>query len=139
MNIMPHIDATGLLVHTPVTHGHIITIVATPKTKTNPGEVAAAFREHPRIRVVRIEDGFTTNTSLFNYARYLGNERGDMYEVGLFEETIGMSGDDVMFAINIPQESVVIPETLDGVRAAMRMQEDQEEAVSLTNKYLGIG
>lgn len=138
MNIMPHINATGLLVHTPVTHGHIITIVATPKNKTNPAEVVEAFKEHPRIRVVRIADGFTTNTSLFNYARFLGNERGDMYEVGLFEETVGMSGDDVMFAINIPQESVVIPETLDGVRAAMRMQEDQEEAVALTNKYLGI-
>jgi glyceraldehyde-3-phosphate dehydrogenase (NAD(P)) len=139
MNIMPHIDATGLLVHAPVTHGHIITIVATPQKTTNPGEVIEAFKEHPRIRVVRIADGFTTNTSLFNYARFLGNERGDMYEVGLFEETVGMSGDDLVFAINIPQESVVIPETIDGIRAATRMQEDQEEAVALTNKYLGIG
>ncbi len=139
MNIMPHINATGLLVHTPITHGHIITVLATPRTKVTPAEVAEAFREHPRIRVVRIADGFTTNTSLFNYARFLGHERGDMYEVGLFEETIGMSGDDVMFAINIPQESVVIPETMDGIRAAMRMQEDQAEAVTLTNSYLGIG
>lgn len=31
MLIMPHVKATGILVHTPVTHGHIITIVATPK------------------------------------------------------------------------------------------------------------
>ncbi len=27
-----------------------------------------------------------------------------------------MSKQDIMFAINIPQESVVIPETIDGVR-----------------------
>ena len=33
MTIMPHVKATGILVHTPVTHGHIITIVATPKKK----------------------------------------------------------------------------------------------------------
>ncbi len=138
MNIMPHIDATGLLVHTPVTHGHIITIVATPKRKTTPDEVIEAFKAHPRIRVVRIADGFTTNTSLFNYARFLGHKRGDMYEVGLFEETVGMSGDDVMFAVNIPQESVVIPETIDGVRASLRMQEDRLEAVGMTNKYLGM-
>jgi glyceraldehyde-3-phosphate dehydrogenase (NAD(P)) len=138
MNIMPHIDATGLLIHTPVTHGHIITIVATPKRTTNPNEVIEAFRAHPRIRVVRIADGFTTNTSLFNYARFLGHKRGDMYEVGLFEEMVGMSGDDVMFAINIPQESVVIPETIDGIRAALRLQEDRLEAVGMTNKYLGM-
>jgi glyceraldehyde-3-phosphate dehydrogenase (NAD(P)) len=138
MNIMPHIDATGLLVHAPVTHGHIITIVATPKRTTTPDEVIEAFRAHPRIRVVRIADGFDTNTSLFNYARFLGHKRGDMYEVGLFEEMVGMSGDDVMFAINIPQESVVIPETIDGIRASLRLQEDRLEAVGMTNKYLGM-
>ena len=139
MNIMPHIDATGLLVHTPVTHGHIITIVATPKRKTDPAEVIAAFRTHPRIRVARIADGFDTNTSFFNYARFLGHPRGDMYEIGLFEETVGMSGNDIMFAVNIPQESVVIPETIDGIRASLRLQEDRLEAVGLTNKYLGMG
>jgi glyceraldehyde-3-phosphate dehydrogenase (NAD(P)) len=61
-----------------------------------------------------------------------------MYEVGLFEETDGMSGNDLMFAINIPQESVVIPETIDGIRAALEMQTDGLEALGLTNKYLGM-
>jgi glyceraldehyde-3-phosphate dehydrogenase (NAD(P)) len=138
MHIMPHIDATGLLIHTPVTHGHIITIVATPKVPIAKAEVVETFQAHPRIRVVRIADGFNTNTSLFNYARFLGHPRGDMFEVGLFEETVGMSGDDIMFAINIPQESVVIPETIDGVRAALGMQADRLEAVGLTNRYLGM-
>jgi len=138
MSIMPHIDATGILVHTPVTHGHIITIVATPKRDVTKEEVIEAFRAHPRIRVVRIADGFDTNTSLFNYARFLGHPRGDMYEVGLFEETVGMSGKDIMFAINIPQESVVIPETIDGIRAALEMQTDRLEGVALTNQYLGM-
>ena len=119
MSIMPEIEATGMLIHTPVTHGHIITIVATPKRDVTKEEVIEAFKAHPRIRVVRIGDGFDTNTSLFNYARFLGHPRGDMYEVGLFEEAVGMSGKDIMFAINIPQESVTIPETIDAVRAAM--------------------
>ena len=138
MSIMPHIDATGILVHTPVTHGHIITIVATPKRDVTKEEVIEAFKAHPRIRVVRIADGFDTNTSLFNYARFLGHPRGDMFEVGLFEEAVGMSGKDIMFAINIPQESVVIPETIDGIRAALEMQTDRLEGVALTNQYLGM-
>ncbi|MBU1225970.1 MAG: type II glyceraldehyde-3-phosphate dehydrogenase [Actinobacteria bacterium] len=138
MEIMPHVDATGLLVHTPITHGHIITIVATPKKGITDDEAIDVFRAHPRVRSVRIADGFTTNTSLFNYARFLGKPRGDMYEIGLFEETVGHSGDDLMFAINIPQESVTIPETIDAVRAAIPMQEDQAEAVGLTNRYLGM-
>lgn len=138
MHIMPHVKATGLLVHTPVTHGHIINIVATPKKSISKESLLETLRAHPRIRVVRIADGFDSNTSLFKYARELGNKRADMYEIAVWEECIGMSGDDIMFAINIPQEAVTIPETVDGVRACLRMQTNRLEAVGKTNEYLGL-
>ena len=136
MTIMPHVDATGILIHTPVTHGHIITPVVSTKSKINKEELLAIFNAHPRIKVVRIEDGFLGNASLFKYARDLGNKRGDMYEVAVWEESIVNSGDDIMFAMNIPQESVVIPETMDGIRAAMKMQLTRDEGTAETNKYL---
>ena len=139
MTIMPHISATGILVHTPVTHGHIISVVVSGKRKISKAEAEAAFRAHPRIRVVTIDEGFKGNASLFKYARDLGNRRGDMYEIGLWEDSIVESGDDIMFAINIPQESVTIPETIDGIRAAMKMQATREEGTAMTNKYLKIG
>jgi glyceraldehyde-3-phosphate dehydrogenase (NAD(P)) len=139
MTIMPHIEATGILVHTPVTHGHIITVLATPKEEINKEKLLEIFNKHPRIRVVKIADGFQGNAALFRYARDLGNPRGDMYEIAVFDETIVNSGKDIMFAINIPQEAVVIPETIDAIRAALNLQPTQEEAVSLTNEYLGLG
>jgi len=138
MTIMPHVDATGILVHTPVTHGHIITIVATPKKQISVKEVIKLFSEHPRIRVVSIDEGFLGNASLFKYARDLGNPRGDMYEIAVWKDTVVTSGNDVMFAINIPQESVVIPETMDAIRASLKMQTDRLEAVGITNKYLNM-
>jgi glyceraldehyde-3-phosphate dehydrogenase (NAD(P)) len=61
-----------------------------------------------------------------------------MYEIGVWEEAVALSGKDIIFSINIPQESVVIPETLDAVRAAMKMQTNRLEAVGLTNRYLGM-
>jgi glyceraldehyde-3-phosphate dehydrogenase (NAD(P)) len=139
MTIMPHIDATGILVHTPVTHGHIITIVMTTKKDMSVEASLAAFRSHPRIRVVTIAEGFQGNASFFRYARDLGNPRGDMYEIGLWEDSIVKSGKDLMFAINIPQESVTIPESIDGIRACMGMQKDRLEGTGKTNEYLGIG
>ncbi|MEG0145517.1 MAG: type II glyceraldehyde-3-phosphate dehydrogenase, partial [Clostridia bacterium] len=45
----------------------------------------------------------------------------------------------IMFAINIPQESVTIPETMDAIRAATKMQLTRETGTAETNKYLGIG
>jgi len=49
------------------------------------------------------------------------------------------SGDNIMYAINIPQESVTIPESIDAVRACMRMQLDSKSATAQTNLYLGLG
>ena len=138
MTIMPHVEATGILVHTPVTHGHIITITAQGKQKITKEQALEAFKTHDRIRVVRIADGFLGNASMFKYARDLGNPRGDMYEIGLWEESIVEYGDQIMFAIYIPQEAVTIPETLDGVRAALHMQDTMEEATTKTNEYLGM-
>ena len=141
MTIMPHINATGILVHTPVTHGHIITVLATAKDgkKLKKEEVLEVFRKHPRIRTVTIDEGFKGNASLFKYARDLGNRRGDMYEIGLWEDSIVESGNDIMYAINIPQESVTIPETIDAIRAALSMQTTREEGTAATNKNLKIG
>ena len=141
MTIMPHIDATGILVHTPVTHGHIITVLATAKDgrKITREEALAAFQKHPRIRVVTMDEGFQGNASFFKYARDLGNRRGDMYEIGLWADSIVESGNDIMYAINVPQESVTIPETMDAIRAATQMQLTREEGTAATNRYLKIG
>lgn len=139
MTIMPDIDATGILVHTPVTHGHIITVVATGKKKITKEMALEAFSRHPRIRLVSISEGFLGNASLFRYARDLGNPRGDMYEIAIWRDSIVESGNDIMYAINIPQEAVTIPETIDGIRAAMKMQLTREEGTARTNEYLGIG
>ncbi len=139
MEIMPHVEATGILVHTPVTHGHIITVVAKGKEKITKEMALEAFSKHERIRIVSIDEGFKGNASLFRYARDLGNPRGDMYEIAIWSDSIVEYGDEIMFAINIPQEAVTIPETIDGIRAAMGMQTDRLEAVGKTNKYLGLG
>ena len=141
MTIMPHVNATGILVHTPVTHGHFITVLATARDgkKITKEMALEVFQKHPRIRVVSLAEGFLGNASFFKYARDLGHTRGDMYEIGLWEDSIVESGNDIMYGIHIPQESVTIPETIDGIRAACGMQLTREEGTAMTNKYLNIG
>lgn len=138
MLIMPHIKATGALIHLPITHGHIITLVVTPKKPVSTDMALELFEAHPRIKVVEIAKGFNSNTALFKYARDKGNKRADMYEIAVFKEMVAKSGQDLFFTINIPQEAVVIPESIDAIRAALSMQTDRDDAVSATNKYLDI-
>ena len=51
---------------------------------------------------------------------------------------VAKSGEDLFFTISIPQEAVVIPESIDAIRAALSMQTDGSQAVSVTNKYLSM-
>ncbi len=138
MTIMPHIDATGLLVHTPVTHGHFISVVATPKKDISVDEVIASFEAHDRIKVVSIDEGFLGNASVFRYGRDVGNPRGDVYQIFIWKDMIVKSGKNIMFGIHIPQESVTIPETIDAIRAALETQTTREAGTTETNKYLGL-
>ena len=125
MTIMPHIPCTGILVHTPVTHGHIITVVATPKKKIDKKQLWDMANDHPQHYAGTVwPTGSSATRPCSAGRRDIGNNRGDMYEVALWEESIVNSGDDIMFAINIPQESVVIPENIDAIRAAMEDADD---------------
>lgn len=138
MTIMPHVDATGLLVHTPVTHGHFISVLATPEQDLSIDQAKELLAAHDRIRLISTDEGFLGNASVFRYARDLGRPRGDLYEIAVWEDTFVKSGRDIIFGIHIPQESVTIPETIDAVRAAMGMETDRLKAVGQTNKYLGL-
>lgn len=138
MTIMPHVDATGLLVHAPVTHGHFISVLVTPKQDLSIDQATDAFAAHDRLRMVSLDEGFIGNASIFKYARDMGHPRGDIFEVPIWRDTLVKSGRDLMFGIHIPQESVTIPETIDAVRAACGLQQDGSEAVGVTNKHLGL-
>ena len=58
-----------------------------------------------------------------------------MYEIALWRDSIVETGDSIMYAINIPQEAVTIPETMDGIRAVMNMQATSAEATAKTTEY----
>ena len=67
MLIMPHIKATGVLVHTPVTHGHIISTNIKPKKPVTREEVIEMTASKYPCR--KDYDGFQGNAAMFRYAR----------------------------------------------------------------------
>ncbi|MGQ9585623.1 MAG: type II glyceraldehyde-3-phosphate dehydrogenase [Anaerolineae bacterium] len=136
--VMPHVEAMGFIVTVPTTHGHIICQHVVCKREVTTEEAVEFLARSPRIRMFRMKDGFVANSIIFDYMRDLGLHRADMYEVGVFEESVVAKGRDVYFVEHIPQESIVIPENIDGIRALMGMQKTADEAIALTNKYLGI-
>lgn len=93
------------VVTAPVCHGHTTTMIFDVKKKTTKEEVVEMFRNEPRIRLFRLEDGFISTSHIFDYNRDRGASRGDVFEVPVWEETIYIDHDGLrVYSINmIPQ------------------------------------
>jgi glyceraldehyde-3-phosphate dehydrogenase (NAD(P)) len=138
--VSPHIKCITSVVTAPVCFGHATTMVFETKGKMTKDEVLDLFKANARIRIFRLEDGFLSTSHIFDYNRDRGANRGDMYEVPVWEETIYLDkGGRRLFSTNmIPQEAIVIPENIDAMRCALKMQKTWQAAFDRTNKNLGM-
>jgi len=139
MAVSPHIKALSIVVTVPITHGHVQTIQMMCNKETSKDEILNIFKSSKRLEIFKIEDGFLSNSHIFDYCRDLGLARADMYECPVWDETIYVNGREVWFTQMIPQESIVIPENIDGIRAAMKMQDNYQDAINETDRYLNMG
>ncbi|MDP7282476.1 MAG: type II glyceraldehyde-3-phosphate dehydrogenase [Candidatus Undinarchaeales archaeon] len=100
-------------------------------------QVKELFKKNPRIMLVKASDGLTSTAELMEFARDFGRPRYDMYENLVWEDSIGIQGNELFFFQAIPQESLVIPENIDCIRA-MCSDVSKEESMEKTNQTLGI-
>jgi len=100
-------------------------------------DIAKIFKETTRVRVVHNSDGIRSTAEIMEYAKDLGRSRGDMPEVCVWSDTIGVWGNKVMYLQAVHQESDVIPENIDAIRACVGAGSAQESILK-TDQSLGI-
>ena len=67
-----------------------------------------------------------------------GRPWGDMYEVALWEDMLKVEGDELFYAYVVDNQAIVIPETIDAIRALTGIEESAEKSIVKTNESLGI-
>jgi len=70
-------------------------------------------------------------------ARDLGYKRSDMNELCVWEEGIGKHDGELFFPQAVHQESIVVPETVDCIRAMLGTM-SRENSIKKTNRSLNI-
>jgi glyceraldehyde-3-phosphate dehydrogenase (NAD(P)) len=71
------------------------------------------------------------------FAKDLGRNRSDMPEIVIWKEAVGTHKNKLLYMQAIHQESDVVCENIDAIRAAMGF-EDGEASIEKTNKALSI-
>ena len=101
-------------------------------------EVLEAFRQAPRIAFIRVSDGIVALNNTIELMRDLGRPRGDMWEVALWEDVLTVNGTECYFTYQVDNQSIVIPENIDAIRALSGIVKDGQKSIRMTNEALGI-
>ena len=102
-------------------------------------EVLEAFRTSSRILLMNDEFGLDALNSVKELMTDRGRARGDLYEVALWADMLKVQGDELFYAYMVDNQAIVIPETIDALRAITRCETSGERSIEATNKALGIG
>lgn len=101
-------------------------------------EVIDLFENTTRVRMVHNSDGIRSTAEILEYSKDLGRSRGDMPEVCVWSDTVGVWGNKVMYLQAIHQESDVVPENIDAIRALCNLDISAEDSIKKTNRSLDI-
>ena len=135
----PHLDVITMAVKVPQTLSHVHYWSVQMTRRAGKDEVIEALRKSSRIALIRIDDGFAAINSVKEWMLDLGRPRGDLYEVALWEDMLTVQGDELFYAYMVDNQAIVIPETIDAIRAMTGVERDPAASIAMTNAALGIG
>ncbi len=129
------IFTTALSVSTTLMHLH--TVIVDCKEKPDIDETIETFKKTTRIRVVDNASRVRSTAEIMEFAKDLGRERADMPEVVIWKEAVGVTNNKLLYMQAIHQESDVVCENIDAIRAAMGFK-NGKASIEKTNKTLRI-
>lgn len=134
----PELDVVTMAVKAPETlaHLHYWTVELTrPAAKE---EVLDAFRGSTRIATIRMDDGLTALNAVKELMADLGRPHDNLYEVALWADMLKVEGTELFYAYMVDNQAIVIPETIDAIRALTEAEADAKVSIERTNEALGI-
>ena len=137
-SIMPWLDISTMAIKASTTLMHVHTVVAQLSKEATTEDVLNVMRESPRVRLVSSKGGIKTTAQVMELARDLGRDRSDMYEIVVWEDSVKVVGNTLYYYQGVHQESDVIPENIDCIRAMCKVEPDAAKSVEKTNRSLGI-
>ena len=131
------IATTALVVPTTLMHVHVnhVRLARAPDTAK---AVLHAFETTPRFHVFHPWEHADGTPEVMEYARDRGIGFNDMMENVLWEEGIRLDGRDLYFFQAIHQESIVVPENIDAIRAMFDLAKTGAESIATTDRALGL-
>ena len=136
--VLPDLDITTLAGAGPYNLSHVHFAMVETTRPVSVDELRSALREAPRIAFVRADAGLVALNSVIELMRDLGRPRGDMWEVAVWEDALASDGRELYLTYQVHNEAIVVPETIDCIRALTGIERDGAASIARTDAAMGI-
>jgi glyceraldehyde-3-phosphate dehydrogenase (NAD(P)) len=139
MTVKPEIEITSLAVAVPTTimHVHAITVTLPSGHGLSAEKVLELWDNTPRVILMNgAKTKITSTAEVMELARDIGRKWGDLHEIFVWEDGVSLLDDTLYYFQAIHQESDVIPENVDAIRAIMNIEKDWKASVDKTDKAI---
>ncbi|WP_336360796.1 type II glyceraldehyde-3-phosphate dehydrogenase [Haladaptatus sp. ZSTT2] len=130
------IDTLGMKVPATLMHTHSVNVSL--ESEPTADEVRDLLEQESRLFLIHENMNIDGAGKLKELAHDIGRPRGDLWENCIWRESISMEGNDLYLFQAIHQESDVVPENVDAIRAVLGTA-DAAESVAKTNEAMGMG
>ncbi|HEX5110464.1 MAG TPA: type II glyceraldehyde-3-phosphate dehydrogenase [Vicinamibacterales bacterium] len=134
----PELDVVTMAVKVPETLAHLHYWSVQMTRKASAAEVLQAFSSSSRIALIRTGEGLVALNSVKELMADQGRPHANLYEVALWADMLRVQGDELFYAYMVDNQAIVIPETIDAIRALTGTIPSANESILRTNAALGI-
>jgi glyceraldehyde-3-phosphate dehydrogenase (NAD(P)) len=135
----PELDVVTMAVKVPETLAHLHYWSVELTRPASKDEVLAAFRTSSRIALIRYADGLPALNAVKELMSDAGRPRADLYEVALWEDMLKVQGNELFYGYMVDNQAIVVPETVDAIRALTKAEADGKASIARTDAAMGIG
>lgn len=136
--VVPDLDVVTIAAKASHTQSHSHYWVVEMTRTASREEVLATFHAAPRIAFIRMSDGIVALNSTIELMKDLNRPRGDMWEVALWEDVLTVNGNEIYYTYQVDNQAIVVPETVDAIRALTGTVKDGQESVRMTDEAMGM-
>ncbi len=137
-SVVPEINIHTTAVKVPTTIMHLHSNIVELEEDIDTDEVIDIWEETPRVKFFKASQGVDTTAKVMEFARDRSNSRGDLNEIAVWDDAIKVEDSTLYYYQAIHQESDIVPENIDAIRAMTGLEEYPKKSIQRTNKSMGI-
>ena len=134
----PDLDVITVAVKVPETLSHLHYWNVQLSRKSSKEEVLDAFKGSTRIAMIDYSEGLSANNAIKELMLAINRPYGDMYEVALWKDMLKVVDDELFYGYVVDNQAIVIPETIDAIRALTGLEQNADRSIGKTNKSLDV-